>query len=208
MAKKVWASSYETSSNGMGIDVFVRGFILESGAIFDGLYVQLDPANIGTTLESLNTEATNKILAYANTAPNSWGIVAADILFTSTPYTAWRTYTTPTRALDTAFQVSTVRDTFGLYSVSIASSLTLTGGQDGSVVLEYADNAGMTTNLKTVGTLRNANTGTLTIGINTLQTYGGQIGGIIPAGKYVRLRSVDSTATPVQSYVSSYEVLV
>ncbi len=95
-----------------------------------------------------------------------------------------------------------------LYSVSIPCALSLTNGENGAVVLEYADDSGISTNVVTVGTVRNGNTGTLVIGLNTLQTYGAQISGMIPAGKYVRLRPVDTTGSPTQAFVSSQEVLL
>lgn len=117
-----------------------------------------------------------------------------------------KVFTTPTRALDTAFQPSTARDTLGIYSVQIASNLSLSGGQLGSLQLKIADDSGLTTNVVTLTEIANGNTGTLTIGLNTVQTTGGVLMAMIPAGKYVKLVSVDTTGTPTQSIVRSQEV--
>lgn len=117
-----------------------------------------------------------------------------------------KAFSNPTRALDSAFRPSTVSDTLGVYSVSVACSLSLTGGQQGSIVLEYADDSGFTTNVKTTAQLTNGNTGALTIGLNTLQTYGGVLSGVIPMGKWARLRSVNTTGTPTKSSVNAQEI--
>lgn len=118
-----------------------------------------------------------------------------------------KSFSNPSRALNTAFQPSTVSDTLGIYSVSVACTLSLSGGQAGSIVLEYADNSAFTSNVKTAAQLSNANTGTLTIGLNTLQTMGGVVSGIIPVGKWARLRTVNTTGTPTQTSISSQEIL-
>lgn len=119
-----------------------------------------------------------------------------------------RSFATPSRTINSAFQISTTRDALAFYSVSIPTNLSLSGGENGAVVLEYADDSGISTNVVTVGTVRNGNTGTLTIGLNTLASMGCQISGVVPAGKYVRLRPVDTTGSPVQAFVSAQEVLI
>lgn len=118
------------------------------------------------------------------------------------------TFANPSRSLDTAFQISATRDVGVNYSITIASSLSLTTGQLGSVELRYADDSAFTTNVVTLSTASNGNTGTLTIGLNTVQTAGAVVSGIIPSGKYVKLVSVDTTGTPTQTIVRAQEVLL
>jgi hypothetical protein len=117
-------------------------------------------------------------------------------------------FANPSRSLDSAFQISTTRDAAVYYSVSVASTLSLTAGQLGSVELRYADDSGFTTNVVTASVSTNGNTGTLTVGLNTVQTSGVIVAGIVPAGKYVKLVSVDTTGTPTQTIVRSQEVLL
>lgn len=117
-------------------------------------------------------------------------------------------YTTPTRSLNTAFQVSTTRNSRVSYAVSIAATLSLTTGQSGTVVLEYADDSGFTTNVKTIQSSINANTGSLAIGLNLTQTVTASVSGDVPSGKYVRLRTVNNTGTPTFTFVSAQEVLL
>ncbi len=119
-----------------------------------------------------------------------------------------RSFTNPTRPLNTAFQISTTRDAVVSYSVDIACTLSILGGQLGTVVLEYADNAGITTNVVTVSDGVNGNTGALTIGLNLTQTFTLALSGLVPAGKYVRLRTANTTGTPTFTYRRAQEVLV
>lgn len=133
----------------------------------------------------------------------------ADILYPLLmPGSAPRAFANPSRTINSAFQISATRDAMAFYSVSIPTALSLTGGENGAVVLEYADDSGISTNVVTVGTVRNGNTGTLTLGLNTLASMGCQVSGMIPAGKYARLRPVDTTGSPVQAFVSAQEVLI
>lgn len=92
------------------------------------------------------------------------------------------------------------------YTVDVTASLTLTGGATGTVILEYADNSGMSTNLTTVQSAVNGNTGALTIGLSLSQTGTASITGMIPAGKYVRIRTVNTTGTPTFTYRAAQEV--
>lgn len=150
---------------------------------------------------------TTKILTYASN--HSYSMTAADIIWLGlSDVNGIRSFTTPSRTINTAFQISTTRDAMAFYSVSIPTNLSLSGGENGAVVLEYADDSGISTNVVTVGTVRNGNTGTLTLGLNTLASMGCQVSGMIPAGKYVRLRPVDTTGSPVQAFVSAQEVLI
>lgn len=117
-----------------------------------------------------------------------------------------KSFSSPTRSLNTAFQPSTTLDTVGLYSVSIASSLSLTAGQLGSIVLEYADDSSITVNVKTCATVSNGNTGLLSLGVSTLQTSGSVVSCVIPKSKYARLRVVNTTGSPTTSSIVTQEV--
>ena len=116
------------------------------------------------------------------------------------------TYANPTRSLNTAFQISTSSAELVSYTVDVGTSLSLSGGTTGTVVLEYADNAGMTTNVKTVQSTVNAQTGTLTIGLGLNQTTTASLSGVIPAGKYVELLTANTVGTPTFTFRAAQEV--
>lgn len=118
-----------------------------------------------------------------------------------------KTFNFPTRSLNTSFQVSATQDAFVSYTIDVGATLTLTGGQSGTVTLQYADNSGMSTNLTTVQSSVNGNTGTLAIGLSLTQTSTASLAGMIPAGKWVRIASANTSGTPTFTYRAAQEVL-
>ena len=112
--------------------------------------------------------------------------------------------TSQTRSINgTGFQVSTTQYSFVSYCVQIASTLSLSGGQTGTVFLEISpDNSSWTEVTRFV----NGNTGSLTVGLNTTQTIASQLSAYIPKGYYVRLRQT-SSGTPTITYISGQETL-
>jgi hypothetical protein len=119
-----------------------------------------------------------------------------------------RSQTSPSRSLNTIFQVSTTQDSLVNYSININCTLSLTGGQTGTVILEMATNSAFTTGVQTLSTFVNGNTGTLTIGLNITQIYGTNIIGYVPAGNFVRIRTVNTTGTPTFNFTQGQEVLL
>lgn len=150
-----------------------------------------------------------KAAAYTEAGVKGYTITDADIItsFPLTGFPAPSSFTYPTRTLNSAFQISSTRNSRVSYTISVAATLSLSGGQTGTVVLEYADDSGITTNVVTVQSSVNGNTGTLTIGLNTIQTGSASLSGDIPAGKYVRIRTVNTAGTPTFTFSSAQEVL-
>lgn len=118
--------------------------------------------------------------------------VRGDGSLATLPTAAARTFTTPSRALNTAFQISTTQDASVGYSVDISVTSVLLAGASGRVFLEYADNAAMTTNLVRVSSSPSATGGVL----NVTNLGSGWVGGMIPAGRYVRIRTAIVSGTP------------
>lgn len=151
-----------------------------------------------------------KAAAYTEAGVKGYTITDADFI-SNWPITGIPnpvpSFTNPTRTLNSAFQISSTRNSRVSYTVQIASTLSLTTGQTGTVVLEYADDSGFTTNIVAVQTAVNGNTGTLAIGLNLVQTTTATLSGEIPTAKYVRVRTVNSTGTPTFTMGSAQEVL-
>lgn len=120
--------------------------------------------------------------------------------FPTIPSSTTKTFNSPARALNTAFQISTTQDAAVTYSVDINCSSPLLAGQSSTVTLQYADNVGMTTNLVNVAQAIGSVGGIL----NVNNGGSGLLTGIIPAGKYVRIQS-SGTCTLTQQ--RSQEVL-
>lgn len=122
--------------------------------------------------------------------------------------TANRSFANPTRSLNTAFLVSSTRDAQVSYTGQTSNSLSLSGGTQGTDYLEYADDSGFTTSVVEIGRAVSSNTGSLTIGLNTVQISSWNLSGIVPTGKYARVRSQNNTGTPTHTLLKAQEVLI
>lgn len=110
--------------------------------------------------------------------------------------TANRTYSLSARTLNTAFQPSTTNDCIVIYYIQITSTLSLTGGQSGSVTLQTSP----TNSAYTItGTQTNNSTGSLTIGLNTANVQTCSIISYVPKGYYVKLVSSGSSTFAYQN---------
>ena len=117
-----------------------------------------------------------------------------------------RSITTSTGA--TGFQVSATRDALVSYSATIVTTSTLGGGAIGTVVLEIAPtNSATASDWVEVGRMANGNVVGLAIAITNTNTQAGQLSCFVPAGYYVKLRSINTLGTPVYTYNSGREVL-
>lgn len=114
-----------------------------------------------------------------------------------------KSFTYPTRSLNTAYQISTTQDASVVYTVDISVTSLLIAGMSGRVYLEYADNAAMTTNLVTVSESPNSISGVL----NVSSVGPGNVSGWVPANKYVRIRTANIAGAPTFTFVRSQEVL-
>src|SRR6478736_10532173 len=119
-----------------------------------------------------------------------------------------RSFSYTTRSLNTCFQVSSSRDAFVSYSVDIATSLSLTTGQQGTVYMRIYTNSGCTTGTQEVTRFVNGQTGTLTIGLALTQNVTATLNGMIPAGMWVQLVTENNTGTPTFTARPGQEVLL
>lgn len=201
MSFKLFLTGYESGASQLGI----QGYLIDSNGTYTGSYQTTIAPSASDTAGTIQAAAETAFVAYlvANglAAPSSveW-IVNTD----ADPLS----FANPTRSLNSAFQISSSRTAQVSYAVNVSCALSLTTGQSGTVFLEYADDSGFTTNVVTVNSFVNGNTGTLAIGLALTQVATGVLAGMIPAGKYVRLRTANTTGTPTFTFVSAQEVLV
>lgn len=113
---------------------------------------------------------------------------------------------TASRSLNTAFQVNTTRPSLVTYSVQITVTATISGGQNGDIILEIASDSGFTTNVQTVSIFGVGQTYTLAVALSGVQPLTGIVSGVVPSGYYARLRTVNNTGTPTYSFRSGQEV--
>lgn len=165
--------------------------------------------NLPLSSADLNSSLRTMILSWANTNL-SLSLSDSDIIIPSVGAFILnpRLFSNPSLAVNTSRQPSTTRDTLVNASVDITSTISLTTGQTGKVSLQYADNTGFSTNVVTIQTATNGNTGALTIGLNLSQVYTAALTGIVPAGKFYRLVTTNVTGTPTYGTPVIQEVLL
>lgn len=112
------------------------------------------------------------------------------------------------RSLNSAFLISPSYDANVSYSVDIACTISLAGGQQGTLFLEQADDSGFAVNVEEICRSVNGNTGTVVIGVNMTQNVTATVSGTVLRGKWCRLRTQNNTGTPVFTYRSGQETLL
>lgn len=168
-----------------------------------GLIYNIDNQNNGI----LTAAVDNYVLMSSSAAPS--GVAWINPLTVLPP----RAFATSTRLIATStgavgFQISATRDAIVNYAVSIVTTATIGGASEGYETLEVAP-----TNSATPGDwfeigsrCRNGQTITLAVALQSAQTTGCNLSGIVPAGYYAKLRSVNVSGTPTYSYISGQEV--
>lgn len=182
-----------------------------------------DLLNYGTT-DEIKTVVLAKVSSYAITQGYSISIsdITVEGMATLTPneLTAVKTATQPrsfnyapgrsivTGTGATGFQVSSTRDAMVSYSTKITTTATIAGGQEGYVVLEIAPtNSATAGDWKEVARVTNGQALSLALTLQSIQPISGSLSAMVPAGYYVKVRSVNTTGTPSYSMVSGQEVL-
>lgn len=119
-----------------------------------------------------------------------------------------RVVSNPTRALNTCFQVSATRDAQVSYAVDVTATLTLTAGARGSVYLRTYTNSACSTGQVTVvsGSSGIPSILAVAVGLQNLGTT--SLPGIVLAGLWARLETVNDTGTPVFASRQGQEVLL
>lgn len=108
------------------------------------------------------------------------------------------------RNFNQAYQISSTRYTTISVSPQVSCSLSLTGGQAGEAILEISANG--SSGWIYCGQVSASNTGTLTIGLNTVQISGGELRQNLPPGYYWRLRTNNTTGTPTFTFNGGNEI--
>lgn len=191
---------------GIGNDWFVVPYFLDgtTGAVVSFYGVDFSIAGAASAAD---------VIAAAEIAVNSYAggqgySLSGGIIWPFATGAAARAFNYPSLAINTARQASTTQDALVVASVEIDASLSLTTGAKGSVTLQYADDSAFTTNVVSPSFGVNGNTGTLVIGLNTVGAGGGNVVGIVPAGKYYRLHTTNTTGTPTYGTPTVQEVLL
>lgn len=105
------------------------------------------------------------------------------------------------------FQISSSKDTSVNYSVSISTSVSLSGNSSGYAVLEICSTNSVTPgDWAEIARTASGQSGSLVVGLVLNQTGGGNLSGMVPAGYYARIRTVNVSGTPTYAMNGQQEV--
>lgn len=153
------------------------------------------PVPTGTTAEYVRGDGTLATLP-----------TPAAMSFNNTP---GRSIVTGTGA--TGFQVSSTRNSMVGYSVTVQAAVQIgvVTNVDGYIVLEIAPtNSATPGDWVEIARVTNSQNIGIALALSSTQKGGGRLGGIVPAGYYAKIRSVNVAGTPTYVYNSGQEVLV
>jgi hypothetical protein len=123
------------------------------------------------------------------------------------PINATRTIQTVAAAAN-GWQLSSTRNATVSYSAALTTTTTIGGPSDGSVVLEVCPtNSATAASWITVNTMRASQTATLAVVLNLTSVNTSTVVGIVPAGYFVRLRSITTSGTFSSAFISGQEIL-
>lgn len=104
-------------------------------------------------------------------------------------------------------QLSSTRDVLAIYSVTMVSTASISGAASGYIVFEICPTNSTTAgDWVEVGRVPNGQAVSLAVVLQSVSTGGGQLGTVVPAGYFRRLRSVNVSGTPTYTYNSGQEV--
>lgn len=105
-------------------------------------------------------------------------------------------------------QISSTKASTVRTSITINTSVSLSGNATGYVVAEIAaTNSSTVGDWTEVGRSPSGQSGTLVIGLTLNQTGGGQVSADVPAGYYVRYRSVNTAGTPTYTVTAGQKTI-
>lgn len=110
-----------------------------------------------------------------------------------------------TRNFNQAYQLSSTNSSYITVSPQVSCAHSVSGGQSGTVTLEISPNG--STGWIFIGVLVGENTGSLSLGINTVDVTGCQLSTTLPPGYYWRLTTANVTGTPTYTFNGGAEIV-
>lgn len=137
----------------------------------------------------------NPVLAATGVSPGTYSAVTVDSKGRVTAGSS-RTFNYVTRALNTCFQASATRDTQVSYSVTVTTVLSESTGEKGTVYLRHYADSTCSSGPIEVDSFVIAQQGSVGPGEEVIHTATAKLSGVIPAGLWVRIVTVDDIGSP------------
>lgn len=112
------------------------------------------------------------------------------------PSAATKTFSSPSRALNSCFQISSTLDADFHYKVDVTTGLSLTSGAQGTVTATSYTNSGCTTGAVVEADGTAAQTGSLVIGLNISQVLSVPLDGTLQGNHWMKITTANTVGSP------------
>lgn len=181
-------------------------------AFIDNAVLQVDTSAC-TSPETIFAAASAAIQLYAT--GKGWGVLTYSFGMFATangagaPVASALSLSLQTSTGAVGTQVSATRGAWVTVSGSVSTSATIGAGSGGDIILEVAPtNSASAGDWVEWGRLGNSQTVSLALILNSVQVIKGQLMAFVPAGYYVKARTLTSAGTPTYTLLGAKQVLV
>ncbi len=119
--------------------------------------------------------------------------IASNVVTNTLPFSPTPDTLSAARSFNTSYTMSSTKYVEVCISAQVSASLSLTGGQGGTITLQTSPTGSVWSDK---GSIVGSNTGALTIGLSTVQITGGQVCTMLPPTYYYRMATTNNTGTP------------
>jgi len=198
------AATYNSSTGVLNVPVDAGGTVTSVGVSSSDFSISGSPVtSSGNITANLNTSGVSAG-TYKSVTVSTKGIVTggSNITYNNTP---GRSIVTVAAAAN-GFQISSTKDAIAHYSVTITTTVSLSGNSSGYILFEICPtNSSTASDWIEIDRVPSGQSGTLVVGLTLNQSGGGHVGGMVPTGWYARIRSVNVSGTPTYTYNSGQE---
>jgi len=171
-----WNGTTLSTTSGGTVTSVTAGTGLNGGTITTTGTISMPNVGSASTYSGVTTDAQGRVTAGTN-----------------------RSFATPTRTLNSCFQVSATRDALVSYAVDVTTTVTLGGTPEGAVFLRTYTNSACNTGQ--IGVISGSNGQPTTLTVSVGQQVKGSVNlyGVVPAGTWARLETSNVSGTPTFS---------
>lgn len=169
-------------------------FILGSGLSYDSPTSTITVAGVSqSSITGLSTALAGKLDMPAGTIAD---YVRGDGSLATLPTAGSRAFNSPSRALNSCFQIDAAKDADFHYKVDVTAALNLTSGAQGNITATSYTNSSCTTGAAIEDDGTSAQTGSLVIGLGVSQTISVPLNGTLGGGKWMKITTANIIGTP------------